>query len=243
MSTTKPNKIQHHYDSIADVYDHHYDHHRGRRYHTHLSNQLMHPLPRGGRLLDIGCGTGLFVEKFIKTGGTAVGLDISGKMISRAQRRCPASDFIVGTGEKIPFTDNSFEAVSSLLAFSYVKDPHAMLTESYRVLKPGGVISICTLGKKLLTRGIPAIYQLGEKMKIKHLVMKDFGEHYYDKEEMNRLFTRAGFSEVGVSWCSFAHIDMIDPIFNFAIKVEPFVEKRVPQLAYNICVSGKKPAE
>jgi ubiquinone/menaquinone biosynthesis C-methylase UbiE len=243
MSTIKPNKIQHHYDSIADVYDHHYDHRRGRSYHTHISSQLMRPLPRGGRLLDIGCGTGLFVEKFIKIGGTAVGLDISGKMISRAQCRCPTSDFIVGTGEKIPFCDNSFDAISSLLVFSYVKDPQAMLSESYRVLKPGGFISICTLGKKLLTRGIPAIYQLGEKMKIKHLVMKDFGEHYYDKDEMISLFSEAGFLEVGVSWCSFAHIDMIDPLFNFAQKVEPFVEKMVPQLAYNICVSGKKPVK
>jgi ubiquinone/menaquinone biosynthesis C-methylase UbiE len=203
----------------------------------------MHPLPRGGRLLDIGCGTGLFVEKFIKNGGTAVGLDISGKMISRAYLRCPTSEFIVGTGEKIPFCDNSFEAVASLLAFSYVKDPNAMLKESFRVLKPGGVLSICTLGKKLLTRGIPAIYQLGEKMKIKHLVMKDFGEHYYDKNDMMKLFADAGFSEVEVSWCSFAHIDMIDPLFNFAQKVEPFVEKRIPQLAYNICVKGRKPVE
>jgi ubiquinone/menaquinone biosynthesis C-methylase UbiE len=243
MSAIKQNKIQHHYDSIADVYDHHYDHQRGKSYHTHISIQLMHPLPHGGRLLDIGCGTGLFVEKFIKNGGTAVGLDISGKMISRAHRRCPSSEFIVGTGEKIPFCDNAFEAVASLLAFSYVKDPHAMLKESYRVLKPGGVLSICTLGKKLLTRGIPAIYQLGEKMRIKHLVMKDFGEHYYDKNDMIRLFTHAGFAEVQVSWCSFAHIDMIDPLFTFAQKVEPFVEKRIPQLAYNICVSGRKPVE
>jgi len=243
LSATKHNKIQHHYDSIADVYDHHYDHHRGRSYHIHISNQLMRPLPPGGRLLDIGCGTGLFVEKFIKNGGTAVGLDISGNMISRAHARCPTSEFIVGTGEKIPFCDNSFEAVASLLVFSYVKDPHAMLRESYRVLKPGGVISICTLGKKLLTRGIPAIYQLSEKMKIKHILMKDFGEHYYDKNEMISLFIQAGFSEVNVSWCSFAHIDMIDPLFNLACKVEPFVEKRVPQLAYNICVSGRKPLE
>ena len=243
MSTTKPNKIQHHYDSIADVYDHHYDHNRGKRYHMHVSSRLMGPLPRGGRLLDIGCGTGLFVEKYIKNGGTAVGLDISGKMITQAHRRCPTSEFIVGTGEKIPFSDRSFEAVSSLLVFSYVKDPHAMLNESYRVLKPGGVLSICTLGKKLLTRGVPAIYQLGEKMRIKHLMLKDFDENYYDKDEMTGLFTQAGFSDVAVSWCSFAHIDMIDPLFNFARKVEPFVEKRVPQLAYNICVSGKKPVE
>jgi ubiquinone/menaquinone biosynthesis C-methylase UbiE len=241
MSSTGHDKIQHHYDSIAGVYDHHYDHHRGRSYHTHISSQLMRPLPRGGKLLDIGCGTGLFVEKFIKTGGTAVGLDISGKMISRAQWRCPTSEFVVGTGEKIPFSDNSFEAISSLLVFSYVKDPLAMLKESYRVLKPGGIISICTLGKKLLTRGIPAIYLLSEKMKFNHILMKDFGEHYYNKDEMICLFSDAGYSNVGVSWCSFAHIDMIDPLFNFARKVEPFVERRVPQLAYNICVSGRKP--
>ncbi|MEI8331079.1 MAG: methyltransferase domain-containing protein [Methanomicrobiales archaeon] len=243
MSATKHDKIQHHYDSIADVYDHHYDHHRGRSYHTHISSRLMRPLPSGGRLLDIGCGTGLFVEKFIRNGGTAIGLDISGKMISRACHRCPTSEFILGTGEKIPFHDSSFEAVASLLAFSYVKDPHAMLTESYRVLKPGGVISICTLGKKFLTRGIPKLYQLGEIMKVKHLVMKDFGEHYYDKNEMTGLFIEAGFLDVNVSWCSFAHIDMIDPLFYFAQRVEPFVEKRVPQLAYNICVNGIKPRE
>ena len=50
------------------------------------------------------------------------------------------------------------------------------------------------------------------------MVMKDFGEHYYDKNEMTGLFTEAGFLDVNVSWCSFAHIDMIDPLFNFAQK-------------------------
>jgi ubiquinone/menaquinone biosynthesis C-methylase UbiE len=116
-----------------------------------------------------------------------------------------------------------------------------MLNEAYRVLKPGGKIAVCTLGKKLLTRGIPAIYLISEKMKVNHVVMKDFGEHYYDREEMDDLFTQAGFSDISVKWCSFAHIDMIDPLFLLAQKIEPFVEKRVPQLAYNICVSGKKP--
>ena len=58
--------------------------------------------------------------------------------------------------------------------------------------------------------------------------MKDFGEHYYNEKEMNTLFDNAGFTDVNVKWCSFAHIDMIDPIFSLATRVEPFVEKRVP---------------
>jgi len=241
MSSVKQEKIQQHYDDIADVYDTHYDYPRGRCYHTHLSRHVMKALPKGGALLDIGCGTGLFVEKYLHNGGTAVGIDLSRNMIGRARGRCACCDFTEATGEAIPFRDNSFDAVSSLLVFSYVRDPGAMLGEAYRVLRPGGAISICTLGKKLLTSGIPAIYHISEKIRVKHVVMKDFGEHYYDEHEMYDLFSDAGFCDIRVSWCSFAHIDMFDPLFNLAQRVEPFIERRLPQLAYNICVDARKP--
>jgi len=55
------------------------------------------------------------------------------------------------------------------------------------------------------------------------------------------MFTTAGFTNIQAKWCSFAHIDLIDPLFHLARKVEPFVERRIPQLAYNICVNGTKP--
>jgi SAM-dependent methyltransferase len=180
MRGTKTEKIRQHYNTVAETYDHHYDHRRGKKYHTHLSNHLMKALPEGGNLLDIGCGTGLFVEKYIHNGGQGTGLDISEKMVAKARNRCPDCEFI------------------------------------------------------------PSLYKIGEKIKIKHVVMKDFGEHYYNEKEMYSLFDNAGFSEVDVKWCSFAHIDMIDPIFSLATKVEPFVEKSVPQLAFNIFVSAKK---
>jgi ubiquinone/menaquinone biosynthesis C-methylase UbiE len=234
-------KIQQHYDSIADVYDDHYDQVHGRCYHMHISRHIMESLPVGAKLLDIGCGTGLFVEKYTASGGHAVGIDISRRMIERARYRCGASEFTVASGERIPFRDNSFDAVSSLLVFSYLRDPPTMLNEAYRVLRPGGAIAICTLGKKLLTRGIPALYHFSEKMRVRHVVMKNFGERYYDGNEMQDLFENAGFTDVRVGWCSFAHIDMIDPLFYLARRVEPFVERRIPQLAYNICVNGKKP--
>ena len=240
MSGTKTDKIRRHYDMVADTYDHHYDHHRGKKYHTHLSNHLMKALPESGNLLDIGCGTGLFVEKYIRQGGHGTGLDLSGKMVAKARRRCPDCEFIVGTGEKLPFADCSFNAVSSVLVFSYVREPAAMLSEVYRVLEPGGSVALCTLGKKLITSGIPSLYKIGEKIRIKHVVMRDFGEHYYDEKEMNTLFDNAGFCNIDVKWCSFAHIDMIDPIFSLASRVESFVEKSMPQLAYNIFVSAKK---
>ena len=239
--TVRQNKIREHYDTIADKYDSHYDCHRGRNYHSHISGRVMEALPKGGRLLDIGCGTGLFAAKYRESGGSAVGLDISRRMTLQARRRCPEGEFSVGTADKLPFREETFDAVSSLLAFTYLKNPDCMLSEAYRVLRPGGAIAICTLGKKLITSGVPALYNIGEKINTRHLVMKNFGEHYYDEREMRALFSGAGFREIEITWCSFAHINMIDPLFNLARKVEPFVEKRVPQLAFNICVSGKKP--
>lgn len=242
MSYAKQEKIQRHYDEVADRYDHHYDRSRGRCYHTHLSRHVIEMLPEEtGSLLDIGCGTGLFVEKYLAGGRCAVGIDISRGMIRQARRRCPGTDFIVGTGETLPFSDASFDAIASLLAFSYMKDPAAMLDEAFRVLRPGGTIAICTLGKNLLTRSIPAIYHIGEIMQVDHPVIRNFGEHYFNEEEMIALFTGSGFTDVQTKWCSFAHLDLIDPLFSLARRVEPFVERRLPQLAYNICVNGKKP--
>ncbi len=78
-------------------------------------------------------------------------------------------------------------------------------------------------------------------MKLNHVVARDFGEHYYNENEMTEMFTTAGFDYISVKWCSFAHIDLIDPLFHLARRVEPFIEKRLPQLAYNICVNGIKP--
>jgi ubiquinone/menaquinone biosynthesis C-methylase UbiE len=244
MSTVRQEKIQEHYDSVAETYDDHYDHTtRGRPYHNHLSDYLIKALPEKGDLLDIGCGTGLFVEKYLRHGGTATGLDISAKMLGKARERCSCCEYIAGNGENLPFHDRSFDAISSLLVFSYVKHPEIMLAETCRVLRPGGGIAICTLGKKLLTKGIPALYHISEKIKFQHVVMKNFGERYYNEEEMTQLFSDAGFTDIRIKWCSFAHIDMIDPLFTIATKLEPFVEKRVPQLAYNIFVSARKPLD
>ena len=61
------------------------------------------------------------------------------------------------------------------------------------------------------------------------------------KMRCTTLFCEAGFCDVRVSWCSFAHIDMINPLFHLAQRVEPFIERRLPQLAYNICVDARKP--
>ncbi len=235
-------KIQQHYDEIADIYDHRYDKKRGKSYYGHISRHVMENLPKKVKLLDLGCGTGLFVQRYVATGGLAVGLDISRGMVRRACKRCAGSSFTVGTAEVLPFKDASFDALSSLLAFSYLNRPDQMLAEAYRVLKPGGTAVICTLGKNVFTSGLPAVYQIGEVMKIRHVGMGAFNEHYYSRDELFTLFSESGFSDIHIRKCSFAHLNLIDPLYDIARKIEPFVEENIPYLAYNIIATGKKPA-
>ncbi len=234
-------KVQQHYDDVADIYDDRYDRAQGIYYHAHIRDQIACHLPKGGFLLDLGCGTGLFVREYVETGGRAVGLDISPKMVGKAQQRCRESGFVVGTADVLPFRDNTFDALASLLAFSYVPDPEGMLKEAYRVLKPGGSIAICTLGHNIFTSAVPVIYQVGEKVGLKKVGVGDFGEHYYSEKEIRDLLAGAGFVDVDTNRCSFAHLALRGPVFRLARSVEPFVEEHIPYLAYNVCGSGRKP--
>lgn len=235
------NKVQQHYDEVADIYDDRYDGHQGRSYHRHISDHVMNVLPRGGFLLDLGCGTGLFVERYVEEGGRAVGLDISPGMVRRGQKRCPQSAFCVGTAEVLPFQDETFDALASLLAFSYIPDPETMLAESYRVLRPGGQIAICTLSRTIFTSIVPLVYQVGEKVGLKKVGVGDFDERYYTNGELADLLEDAGFIDVEVRRCSFAHLNLAEPVFSLAQKAEPFIEENLPYLAYNVCAAGKKP--
>lgn len=235
------NKVSSHYDEVAEVYDRRYDVNRGKFYYNHISRHVMERLPRGGRLLDLGCGTGLFVRYYVNEGGEAVGIDISKGMIGKASGKCASSDFTIGTAEILPFRDGSFDVVSSLLAFSYLNHPEKTLEETYRVLRPGGSIAICTLGRNLFTRGLPAIYHISEAMNLKKACFGAFGERYYSVEEMEQLLHNSGYIDVNVKRCSFAHYNLARPIYDIAKKIEPFVERNIPYLAYNICASGKKP--
>jgi ubiquinone/menaquinone biosynthesis C-methylase UbiE len=234
-------KIQQHYNEFANIYDDRYDSPRGKIYHQHLCNHLIKRLPNKKILLDIGCGTGLFMNQYVVGGGRAVGIDISSGMVHHGRQRCPENEFCIGTANMLPFQDATFDAITSLLAFSYIPDPDTMLRESYRVLKPGGQIAICTLSRTVLTSIVPLAYRIGEQLKIKSVCVGDFGEHYYTNDEMTSLLLKAGFKKISVSRCTFAHIGLADPIFKLTRMVEPIIEEKFPSLAYNVCVTGQKP--
>jgi ubiquinone/menaquinone biosynthesis C-methylase UbiE len=97
------------------------------------------------RLLDVGCGTGRFLD-FVKQAWPrlpAVGLDMSEAYVREAKRhltRWSRINLVVGNGESIPVPDDSQDAVTSIFMFHELP-PHVRriaFREFARVLKPGG---------------------------------------------------------------------------------------------------------
>ena len=161
---------------MARIYDLRYDTSCGKVYHQHICQHMLDWLPRGKLLLDLGCGTGLFMRRYGELGGTAVGLDISRGMVDTAREQGGWYEYLVGTAEVLPFRDGTFDAVSCMLAFSYLEHPGRMLREAFRVLKPGGGLAVSTLSRSVITSLVPAIYRLSEKMEIGRIGAGDFGE-------------------------------------------------------------------
>jgi ubiquinone/menaquinone biosynthesis C-methylase UbiE len=136
----------------------------------------------GDRLLDVGCGGGVFLRRALETGCAAVGLDHSPEMVALAQATSGVP-VLEGRAEELPFADGEFTAVSCLVAFFFFDDPVRVLREIRRVLAPGrGRTAIFTTPPE--ARGTPAApYPLATR------------GHFYTDAELEALPLAAGFGE------------------------------------------------
>ena len=96
----------------------------------------------GHKLLDIGCGRGEFLRGFIQCGVQGFGVDRS----RAAQKYCPQAELRTADLEKspLPYDDNTFDVVYSKSVIEHFYYPEKLVSEIFRVLKPGGlVITLC----------------------------------------------------------------------------------------------------
>jgi phosphatidylethanolamine/phosphatidyl-N-methylethanolamine N-methyltransferase len=97
----------------------------------------------GGRILDVGVGTGLSLADYSST-TKLCGVDISEPMLRKAQQRVRALDLVnvetlaVMDAKNLAFADCFFDAVVAQYVITAVPDPEATLDDFIRVLKPGG---------------------------------------------------------------------------------------------------------
>lgn len=104
------------------------------------------PVGFSGKLLEVPVGTGVLTMPVYRTlpGAEVTCLDYSPDMMKKAKDRAPANvTFVQGDVGKLPFEDSSFDTVLSLNGFHAFPDKDAAFSETFRVLKPGGVFCGC----------------------------------------------------------------------------------------------------
>jgi SAM-dependent methyltransferase len=101
----------------------------------------------GVRLLDVGCGPGLFLKLAEQRGAVVCGLDAAAPFIELAQQRLPTADLAVGDMEQLPFPDRSFDVVTGFNAFELAAAPGRALREAARVSVSSAPIVIATWGR------------------------------------------------------------------------------------------------
>ena len=99
-------------------------------------------LERRKRVLEIGCGTGMFTEIFSRTGAQIVAVDISGDLLEKAKARCLPSGNVHFHKKRFEDcdVDGSFDAVIGSSVLHHLDFKQA-LSKMYDLLKPGGIVS------------------------------------------------------------------------------------------------------
>lgn len=126
------------FGSMADRYDWHTPPHHYQDDHNFVLSRLPKP---PCRILDVGCGTGVFLEKAISAGFDAMGLDVSAEMVSIASGRVGLDR--VRQARMQDLTDSEvYDAIVSLSwSFNYVnsfREAEQVLIRFFKALKPGG---------------------------------------------------------------------------------------------------------
>lgn len=147
----------------------------------YLSVVLSKYLPQGGKMLDVGCGTGAVME-FLKNKGEVEGVDMS----DTALNFCRQKNLKVekGLANEMPYSTDTFDAVFALDVLEHLDNPAGAVKEAARVLKEGG----------LFVATVPAHQWLWSP--------HDVSMHHkkrYAKQDFAQLFT-GDFDILVISW-------------------------------------------
>jgi len=198
FNNLKKEKISNGVKGIFDRYYKRYDAWYEENKFAYLSEleAVKKVLPKGGRGLEIGVGTGRFAAPL----GITTGVDPSKKMIEVAQKR--GIDVRLGRGERLPFRDATFDYVAIIITICFTQDPQKVLRETKRVLKQDGKVILGIVDKNSF---LGKHYQSKESVFYKQA-------NFFDVKELTDLLKATGFSRFSYYQTVFKFPDKIDSI-------------------------------
>ena len=121
-------------------------------FRARVVDQVLAGLGPGGRVLEIGCGTGALTERLAAAAPEAAvtGLDGDQRVLERARARLAGTgvELVTARADEMPFADAGFDRVVASLLLHHLDDATkaAALAEAHRVLAPGGSLHIADWG-------------------------------------------------------------------------------------------------
>ncbi len=129
------------YDQFALGYENHRGVNDPGGYHDlldELESEFVAKYGKGAHILEVGCGTGLVLQRIARFARQARGVDLSEGMLAKARER--GLDVVEGSALALPFADGEFDVTCSFKVLAHIPDIQRALAEMARVTKPGGVL-------------------------------------------------------------------------------------------------------
>ena len=144
-------------------------------------------IPPGGTALDVGSGPGNVTASLARAAGPeglALGVDISEPMLARAVRAQagPQVGFLRADAQRLPFRDQTFDAVLSIAMLQLIPKPSAALAEMARVLRPGARMAVM----------VPTARRAGALTRL----LPDGGAHFFTEDEIGDTLEDLGLVKV-----------------------------------------------
>ncbi len=153
------------YNTVADYFDQYTE-----RFTRHMPGAMLEiaDVPKNGKVLDVGTGTGVVAFEVVNTLGNqghVTGIDLSDGMLTVAREKARQKGledrvkYLKMDAENLEFPDNSFDAALSLYALRHFPNPGKSVDEIFRVVKPGAhiVVAVGSRPSVLSLDGIKAI--------------------------------------------------------------------------------------
>lgn len=137
------------YDSIAPNYHARYAHGSALPGIADLLHNFIREL-NTPKILEVGCGSGRWLDEFQPFTPHIYGLDFSFGMLSQARQRNKAVPLTRGTAKQLPFESSIFDLVFCINALHHFDQPQNFVAESYRLLKRGGALIIINIDPRAI---------------------------------------------------------------------------------------------
>jgi len=192
------NVIEKEFDTLATEYE---SNRLAEWYQAHADEILKHCIHIDeGDILDVGCGTGYFLRRYLKDKPhiRAAGIDISSTMIEEAHKKADAAGlkqikFIHANWEELDhdsLKDYKFKAIFCANTFHYFSDPQSAIDTLFQQLTDDGTLYILERNKALSP--LTLIWGFLHKVFIKDQVI------FYKSSELIHFFEKAGFTQIKI---------------------------------------------